>query len=161
MDSKRVASVLAVILFTASAGLGADAKPTLKSVGSGLVCQCGCNGIVSEPCQHYDCAVHAEMRALIEKEIAQGKDETAIRQDFALRYGVQVLATPPAKGFSLAVWILPGFGLLGGLALVVVIVRRWRARAASQATPPATEIDARLLAAVEDEMKASGLRARD
>ena len=76
-----------------------------------------------------DCAEKAEMQAFIKKEIADGKDETAILQDLSLKYGVQVLSAPPAHGFNLAVWILPGVGLLAGLGIVVVIVRRWKAQA--------------------------------
>ena len=68
------------------------------------------------------------MQALIKKEIAAGKDETTILQDLSLKYGLQVLSTPPAHGFNLAIWILPSVGLLVGLGIVVVIVRRWRGK---------------------------------
>jgi cytochrome c-type biogenesis protein CcmH len=101
------------------------------------------------------------MRPIIEKEIAEGKDETTILQDLAIRYGVQVLAAPPAKGFSLTAWILPGVGLLVGLSLVVVVVRRWRRPSPATAAAPAKPLDPKLLTAVEEEMKASGLGAKD
>jgi cytochrome c-type biogenesis protein CcmH/NrfF len=99
----------------------------------------------------------AEIRPIIEKEIAEGKDERAILQDLAIRYGVQVLAAPPARGFSLTAWILPGVGLLAGLSFVVVIARRWRKPAPVSAGVPHEPLDPKLLAAVEEEMKASGL----
>jgi cytochrome c-type biogenesis protein CcmH len=104
-----------------------------------------------------DCAEKAEMRAFIKKEIADGKDETAILQDLSLRYGVQVLSAPPAHGFNLAVWILPGIGLLAGLAVVVVIVRRWKRKPAIVLAPTSATHDAKVLSAVEEEMKSSGL----
>jgi len=97
------------------------------------------------------------MRPVIAKEIAEGKDETTILQDLAIRYGVQVLAAPPARGFSLTAWILPGVGLLAGLSFVVAVVRRWRKPRPAPAKAP----DPKLLAAVEDEMKAAGMTARD
>jgi cytochrome c-type biogenesis protein CcmH/NrfF len=50
----------------------------------------------------------------------------------SIRYGVQVLSTPPAHGFNLAVWILPSVGLLVGLGFVVVIVRRWKRKPPSR-----------------------------
>ena len=96
---------------------------------------------------------------IIEKEIAEGKDETAILQDLAIRYGVQVLAAPPARGFSLTAWILPGVGLLAGLSFVLIIVRRWRKPSPVAAAIPAKPLDPKLLAAVEEEMKSSGLGA--
>jgi cytochrome c-type biogenesis protein CcmH len=110
-------------------------------------------------CPHRDCATVAEIRPIIEKEIAEGKDETAILQDLAIRYGVQVLAAPPASGFNLAAWILPGVGLVVGLTLVVVIARRWRKAAPVAPRVPPRPVDPKLLAAVEKEMKSSGLGA--
>jgi cytochrome c-type biogenesis protein CcmH/NrfF len=116
------------------------------------MCLCGCVATLNH-CLHRDCATVAEIRPIIEKEIAAGKDETTILQDLAIRYGVQVLAAPPAKGFSLTAWILPGVGLLAGLSLVIVAVRRWRKPAPIAAALPAKPLDPKLLTAVEEEMK--------
>ena len=96
------------------------------------------------------------MRAFIKKEIADGKDETAILQDLSLRYGVQVLSAPPAHGFNLTVWILPGVGLLVGLGIVVVIVRRWKTQACALVPAPLRSSDPKVLAAMEEEMKSAG-----
>jgi cytochrome c-type biogenesis protein CcmH/NrfF len=153
--------VLACILFAASMTRADGAqKPTLESIGDKVMCLCGCVATLNH-CPHRDCATVAEIRPVIEKEIAAGKDETTILQDLAIRYGVQVLAAPPARGFSLAAWILPGVGLLAGLSFVVVIARRWRkperVTPDLQARPP----DPKLLAAVDEEMNASGLGTRD
>jgi cytochrome c-type biogenesis protein CcmH len=98
------------------------------------------------------------MQAFIKKEIADGKSETAILQDLSLRYGVQVLTAPPARGFDLTVWILPGVGLLVGLGVVIVIVRRWKRKPAAPATPAGTSLDPKILTAMEEEMKSTGLR---
>ena len=135
-------------------------KPTLESIGEQVMCLCGCVATLNH-CPHRDCATVAEIRPIIEKEIAEGKDETTILQDLAIRYGVQVLAAPPARGFGLTVWILPGLGLLFGLSFVVFIVRRWRRPTPVAAGVPAKPLDAQLLAALEEEMKASGLEAKD
>ena len=153
--------VLACSLFAASV-IYADRsrKPTLESIGDQVMCLCGCMATLNH-CPHRDCATVAEIRPIIEKEIAEGKDETAILQDLAIRYGVQVLAAPPAKGFSLTVWILPGVGLLAGLSFVFVIVRRWRKPAPVSAGVSPGPLDPKLLAAVEEEMKTSGLGAKD
>jgi len=149
--------VLACGLFAASViRANGSRKPTLESMGDQVMCLCGCVATLNH-CPHRDCATVAEIRPIIEKEIAEGKDETAILQDLAIRYGVQVLAAPPASGFNLAAWILPGVGLLVGLSLVVVVVRRWRKAAPVAAGVPPKPLDPKLLAAVEEEMKASGL----
>jgi cytochrome c-type biogenesis protein CcmH len=158
---KRGLVILVGVLFAASmTRADGSNKPTIESIGDQVMCLCGCVATLNH-CPHRDCATVAEIRPVIEKEIAEGKDETAILQDLAIRFGVQVLAAPPARGFSLTVWILPGLGLFLGLTFVVVIVRRWRRPTPVAAGVPAKPLDAQVLAALEEEMKASGLGTRD
>jgi len=154
---KWVVVVLGCSLFAASV-IRADRpkEPTLESIGDQVMCLCGCVATVNH-CPHRDCATLAEIRPIIEKEIAAGKDETTILQDLAIRYGVQVLAAPPTGGFSLTAWILPGVGLFAGLSFVVIMVRRWRSPSPVAAAIPAKPLDPKLLTAVEEEMKTSGL----
>ena len=132
-------------------------RPSLEAIGNEVQCTCGCVAPLNQ-CPHLDCAQKAEMQAFIKKEIAEGKDETAILQDLSLRYGVQVLTAPPAHGFNLAVWILPGVGLLVGLGIVVVIVRRWKREPAGAPVAPSDSVDPKVLAALEEEMKSTGMR---
>jgi cytochrome c-type biogenesis protein CcmH/NrfF len=149
--------LLAALLLVASVARGDSArKPTLEAIGNEVQCICGCNAPLNQ-CPHLDCAEKAEMQAFIKKEIADGKDETAILQDLSIRYGVQVLSTPPAHGFNLAVWILPSVGLLVGLGFVVVIVRRWKRKPAIALAPASATHDPKVLTAVEQEMKSTGL----
>jgi len=158
-DSAGLRTILLVgTLLVASAARGdTPRKPTLESLGNEVQCTCGCVAPLNQ-CPHMDCAEKAEMKAFINKEIADGKGETTILQDLSLRYGVQVLSAPPARGFNLAVWILPGVGLLAGLGIVVVIVRRWREKPASAPAPPPAPVDPKVLTAMEEEMKSAGLR---
>ena len=125
-----------------------------KDIGNRVYCMCGgCVGLLNH-CPHPDaeCSTKREMKSMIAAEIADGKSETVILQDLVNRYGVQVLAAPPAKGFNLTVWVLPGLGLMLGLVIVVAIVKRWRQPApAADAVPE--PIDPEALAAMEEEMK--------
>ena len=129
-------------------------KPTVEAMVDEVMCLCGCVATLNH-CPHRDCATVAEVRPIIEKEIAAGKDETAILQDLAIRYGVQVLASPPAKGFTLTAWILPGVGLLAGLSFVVMIVRRWR-----KPSPVAATINVSCSASTRSKRARSFWRAR-
>jgi len=161
MRSKGAAIILVLGLGVASlTRADRPQRPTLESIGDQVMCLCGCVATLNH-CPHRDCATVAEMRPIIEKEIAEGKDETTILQDLAIRYGVQVLAAPPAKGFSLAAWILPGVGLLAGLSCVVIMVRRWRKPSPAAAAISPEPMDPKLMTAVEEEMKASGLKGMD
>jgi len=149
---------LLACLAVATIAVAADPpKPTLESLGNKVQCTCGCVAPLNQ-CPHFDCAQKAEIQAFIKKEIAEGKDEPAILQNLAARYGLRVLSAPPARGFNLAAWILPGVGLLLGLAIVVVIARRWR-RPEAVAPAPVAVHDPKVLAAIEEEMKSvDGIR---
>ena len=147
--------VVSLVFAAAIAGRAAASDTTPEAIGDRVICQCGCNMPVNT-CNHEQCSSRDEMRAMAAKEIAAGKSETLILQDFVLAYGVKVLATPPATGFNLTVWILPGIALIVGLALVVVLVRRWR-KPPPGPEPPSrssdSNIDPKILAAVEREME--------
>ncbi len=155
-------SVLAVLLLVsgAAAAAGSAPKPTVKSIGDQVYCMCGGCVAILNHCPHLpsECSSRAQMENLIQREIAQGKDETAILQDLVLRYGVQVLATPPAKGFNLTAWVLPGFGLIAGLAVVIAVVRRWRKRPTEAPATSPSSIDPKVMAAMDQEMRKAGVR---
>jgi cytochrome c-type biogenesis protein CcmH len=150
--SKRLFSLVAGFILVSASWMAGASTPTVKSVGEAVICQCGCTQTVTA-CNHFECSTRAEMNAISDKEIKAGKDETTILQDFVKRYGVQVLASPPATGFTLTIWILPGIGLMAGLLLVVVIVRRWRKPSPESNLPPPDPIDPKILEAMEEEMK--------
>ncbi len=142
---------LSVALGLAAQGDG-NTKPTVKSVGGLLVCQCGCNYGLNY-CTHNNCSSDEEISAFIEKDISQGKDQPAILKALVDRYGVKVLAAPPAEGFNLAAWVLPGLGLILGLVVVTLVVRRLRQPPAAATAAPAAPVDPELLTAIEEEMK--------
>lgn len=161
MSYKRNFAILVLGLLVASV-MQADTatKPTLESIGSQVYCACGgCVGLLNNcPHSEAECRSRAEMKRYILLEISQGKDEKAILQDCAAKYGVQILAVPPAKGFDLTVWILPGIGFVIWLMVAIYFVRRWRSLVPAAAGVPAQSVptfDPKVLKAVEEEMKKS------
>ena len=82
-----------------------------------------------------------QMRGVIRERLAAGETPEQVKAYFVEKYGVWILLAPPRQGFSLLVWIVPYAGLLAGLVLVIVVVRRWsrRAATASVAPPPVDE----------------------
>jgi len=76
---------------------------------------------------------------------------------FVQRYGDWVLLAPPARGLNLVLWLAPFGAVVGGLVLVLTLVRRWRQ--APIAPSPAT---APVVGAAERERLAAELeRLRD
>jgi cytochrome c-type biogenesis protein CcmH len=66
-----------------------------------------------------------EIRALI----AQGLTKQQLKDELVRRYGAEILADPPKRGFSLAVWVVPVVVVLGFVALAAILLPRWRRRA--------------------------------
>jgi cytochrome c-type biogenesis protein CcmH len=75
-----------------------------------------------------------QMRALVKEQLEQGKNPEEVKAFFVSKYGDWVLLAPPAKGFSLVLWVVPYVAALLGLGLVVLAMRRWVKK--SHATAP-------------------------
>ncbi len=84
-----------------------------------------------------------QMRQVIREKLAAGEDEEQIRAYFSDpgRYGVIVLASPPASGFNLALWILPPVAALVGAGTLFLIVWHRRRAAETAAAPLEAERD--------------------
>jgi cytochrome c-type biogenesis protein CcmH len=91
-----------------------------------------CQNIPLDVCPTTACA---EWRSLIRIKLSQGWSEEQIKNYFADQYSDRVLAIPRPMGLNLVVYILPPVLFLGGVWLVVRILRR-RAKPAV----PAAEI---------------------
>jgi Cytochrome C biogenesis protein len=154
MSVSRVVTTLLMSLALVSVAMAAQTPSQIeKDIGNKVYCLCGCVTTLNH-CPMLHCAEKEEMHAIIRADLQKGMAEPGILQDLVNRFGEKVLAAPPARGFNLAAWVLPGIGLLLGLMLAIAIVRRWL-RPAVQAAggPSAPPIDESVRSAVEEEMK--------
>ena len=103
-------------------------------VGMKVRCMCGgCNdsaggcyhvgGAFSGPC---DTALG--MLKKIDERIAKGDSDDLIVQSFVQEFGQAVLTEPPHSGFGRVAWWIPALALIGGFALVLSVISRWRKR---------------------------------
>jgi hypothetical protein len=103
-------------------------------LGMKVKCMCGgCNdsaggcyhvgGAFSGPC---DTALG--MLRKIDERMAQGNSDDLIVQSFVQEYGQAVLTEPPHSGFGRVAWWIPALALIGGFALVLGVISRWRKR---------------------------------
>ena len=67
-----------------------------------------------------------DWRELIRQQLSEGRTEGQIVDYFAAKFGTQVLAQPPASGFTMLVWVLPIAGLVGGSIFLWRLLRRWQ-----------------------------------
>ena len=69
-----------------------------------------------------------QLRKEIRVKIARGESKQRIKDELRVTYGDKILALPPKSGFSLAAYLVPIGVALGLIALVAVLVPRWRRR---------------------------------
>lgn len=122
---KRAAQLLliAVALFTLM-GVG-DEDARFRDLGHRLMCVCSCSQVLLE-CNHVGCMYSDRMRGELAAAIDRGDNDDLTLQSFIQKYGTTVVAAPSTKGFGRVAWIMPFVVLVGGVAMVVLVVRSWR-----------------------------------
>lgn len=111
----------------ADSALDAQAR-ALSSVLRCPVCQ-------GESIQDSPAELAQQMRAVVREQLEEGKSPDEIKAYFVARYGEWILLEPAATGLNIALYALPVVLVLGGLALVTIVVRRWTAAAVPQPDP--------------------------
>ncbi len=120
-----VLSTLVVALSLAHAqSADATIEARVKRVGKKLLCLCGCNQILVE-CTHRECSFCESARPMLRQAVQRYESDDLAIQAMIQQYGTTILAAPPAQGFNLAAWITPFAAALGGLVLIVFVLRRW------------------------------------
>ncbi|HEX6559308.1 MAG TPA: cytochrome c-type biogenesis protein [Longimicrobiales bacterium] len=69
-----------------------------------------------------------QMKSIVREQLRAGKSPAEVKAYFVSKYGEWILLEPKPSGMNLAVYVAPFILLLGGGALIVVMVRRWTAR---------------------------------
>jgi cytochrome c-type biogenesis protein CcmH/NrfF len=162
VNTARVLLVVALLAAAPVAAGAQSAKTTLtdptqakrfNDISDRLICQCSCN-MVLRVCNHVNCPSGIPMRQSIERQIVEGKDDDAIVASFVEEHGTKVLSSPPAEGFNLAAWVMPGFVLGLGLLAAWYFAVRWAAkRKLAAAHASASEVDATMRARIEEELR--------
>ncbi|OGH56615.1 MAG: hypothetical protein A3G34_09435 [Candidatus Lindowbacteria bacterium RIFCSPLOWO2_12_FULL_62_27] len=122
------------------------ATPQPSDLVSEFMCPCPDRcGKALEVCECSDAAGY--IQELMDLR-SRGLSREAVREKFVEKYGPSVLASPPAKGFGLVVYLLPPLAVLGGAVLAVGVARRWKRRPVG--APKVTDAD---LKRAEEAMK--------
>jgi cytochrome c-type biogenesis protein CcmH len=116
-----VLALLALLALAPAAASAAQPRASFNDVEAKVMCDT-CN----VPLNIADSARADQERTAIRKLIAQGLTEKQILDRLEQTYGPGILATPQDSGFSLAVWWVPVALALALLALIAVLLRRWR-----------------------------------
>jgi len=148
---RRAALLLAVLASLFVAGVAQAAAPTLPDVEDEVMCPTCRTALNVANSPQAD-----EERAFLRSLIAQGKSKKQIKEALAAEYGRAALAVPKAEGFDVMATVVPiGVGV-GAIALLVILLPRWRRRAKSAAGTPAAAgptISAADSARLDDELR--------
>ena len=133
MSRAAWALVLAITLLGSAAARAAApvSEDTVHEIAAQLRCVvCQSLSVADSPSE----TAH-QMRDIIRERLAAGESPEQVKAYFVARYGTWILLSPPRQGFTLLVWVVPFAGILAGLALVLIVVRRWSRRPAAAAEP--------------------------
>ncbi len=75
--------------------------------------------------KHYSGAA-GEIRQGIRTMLSEGKNRQEILDFYVATYGERILAMPPARGFNLMAYLLPGLFLVVGGWTTTALLRKWR-----------------------------------
>jgi cytochrome c-type biogenesis protein CcmH len=131
---RRRASLVAALALLAFGGPAGAATPktTLHVIEQQVMCVT-CN----VPLQVAESPAADDERTYISGLIAEGLTVAKIKAQLVKQYGVAVLALPPVRGFNVVFYVLPIAIVIAALAIVAVLVPRWRRR--SRASPATAE----------------------
>ena len=104
-------------------------EEVVKRVASELRCPV-CQGL---SVQDSPTELAQQMKAVIRRQLAEGKSPDEVRAYFVARYGEWILLEPRAKGFNLVLYLLPLAGIAAGAAVIAVFVRRMTSRSGEPA----------------------------
>lgn len=143
--------VLFIFILVASPARAGAA--TVSDIADQLVCQCGCNMVLSN-CSHIECFSREAMTASIEQKLAQNQPAEEIVQSFVAQYGEQVLAAPRKQGFNLTAWVTPFAALLFGGGVIYAALKKWvRQGRTDRSDEPPEEVDEEYRRRLEKELK--------
>jgi cytochrome c-type biogenesis protein CcmH len=108
----------------------------LKAIAHELRCLVCQNQTIADS----DAPLAVDLRRQTRAMIAAGKSDEEIRGYMVERYGDFVLYKPPFNAATAVLWVAPGLLVVGGLAGLVLMLRRRKAQAVPQAAPDAGKL---------------------
>jgi cytochrome c-type biogenesis protein CcmH len=135
----RLAALLALVLWslaaTAKEAAPAAEDPAIEArmmrIAAELRCLVCQNQTIAD--SHADLA--QDLRQQVRVQLREGRSEAEILRYMTERYGDFVLYRPPVKASTALLWFGPALLLVGGVAMLLVVLRR-RARLADDQFEP-------------------------
>jgi cytochrome c-type biogenesis protein CcmH len=135
-----VALLLVAIAVMLPATAAAEADWSITSLENEVMCPV-CNSLVSQS----NSTAANRIRDQIAEKHALGWSKERTKDWLVAQYGEEILAAPPAEGFGLLAWVIPGAVLLTGVVAAGVVALTWSRQRASapdaQTAPPPADAE--------------------
>jgi cytochrome c-type biogenesis protein CcmH len=103
----------------------ASADSVLDARTAAVAATLRCPVCQGESIQDSPAELAQQMRAVVRDRLLAGDTPDQIRAYFVSKYGEWILLEPTSSGLNVLLYVLPVLLVIGGLAFVVILVRRW------------------------------------
>ena len=122
----RFRALIGVLFLAVSPQLTAQANDTsLEARTSAIASTLRCPVCQGESIQDSPSELAQQMRAVVRDQLRAGKTPDEVRAYFVSRYGEWILLQPKMTGLNILLYVLPVVLVVGGLILIVILVRKW------------------------------------
>jgi cytochrome c-type biogenesis protein CcmH len=122
----KLRSLIAVMFVATSSTLSAQtADSSLEARTTAVASTLRCPVCQGESIQDSPSELAQQMRAVVRDRLRTGQTPDEVRAYFVSRYGEWILLEPKMTGLNIALYVLPVALVVGGLILIVILVRRW------------------------------------
>ena len=122
----RFRALIGVLFLAVSPQLRAQANDTsLEARTSAIASTLRCPVCQGESIQDSPSELSQQMRAVVRDQLRAGKTPDEVRAYFVSRYGEWILLQPKMTGLNILLYVLPVVLVVGGLILIVILVRKW------------------------------------
>ena len=120
-----IAIAVCAVTVLSVAAFGTRSAPTAQDRVNAIARTVKCPVCAGESISESNAPASQEIRRQIAEQVQQGQTDDQIRAFYSAKYGEAILLTPSASGINALVWILPVVALAIGVAVLVIVFRRW------------------------------------
>lgn len=139
--SALVVCLMAALPAMAKEAAPAVADPVLEKRMQAIATELRCLVCQNQTIADSNAELAVDLRNQVREMLRQGKSDREIVDYMTARYGDFVLYRPPVKGTTALLWFGPAALLVGGIAVLVLVLRRRTRMAAENFEPDLGDAD--------------------
>lgn len=122
---RLIAAIVAAFLLSAADATAQANDSALDARTAAVAATLRCPVCQGESIQDSPSELAQQMRSVVRDRLRSGQTPDQVRAYFVSRYGEWILLEPRVAGLNVALYALPIVLIAGGLAVIVILVRKW------------------------------------